>query len=1234
MKVKRISGACRLMSEPGQHRFRGSIGVLVLLLATSFASVARAQLYTGSLTGVVVDPSGGVVPGAAITLTDVAKGFNYKAATDSAGRYLLRPLPPATYELTVEATGFRTAVRPGVVLDVNQNAAIDVVLQVSTSKTTVEVTVAAPILSTQDAVTGQEVTRSYINDIPLIGRSVFDLAFLTPGVSPAPGQTFGTPSRANNFVSNGERNIKTDFLVDGVSTTGSEDGTGGIVPLYTPSVDAVQEFKVEQNNFAADKGFSGGTIVNVVMRSGTNQFHGSAYEFLRNQIWDANNWYNNANGIKIPALRYNNFGGTVGGPIQKGKMFFFFDYEGTRTRTLSTFNAGVPSAAERQGDFGELCAANGGSFNASGVCSNGNGQLWDPYSGVYNPNEGGIDRFVLIPFNNMATYQSPANTVGNTKLPPAYQLAAVPGNLIDPVAMKEMVGFPLPNRAVGTSAYNRYNNWAGTGTSINDSDQFDVRIDRQFHRDLLSARYSQGRTPTDGASCFQNAFDPCSQGPNWRNPNAFALNETRTFNPNTVLTLSYGYTHMWTESDSSAGKFPDFSQVSTLRMPSYMLRSGIKASPAVWGIGEYVSVAGSQNIGSQTWSILRYPQERHDLLGGIDHMRGRHELKFGGEGRMNRVSFLQPGTPAGLFTFNDYSTSQYPYWGGGDGMASFLTGTSPESWGQYEVPGSTIMQNFQYAGYFQDNWKATDKLTLNVGIRYELELPRTERHNRMEWFDPNLQSPLQVTALPNLKGGLVYASSSERYPLNTYAKSIAPRIGLAYRVTPHLVLRGGYGIFTNPTSSAPASPILDEGYNKVTPLLTTYQGDNATPWGRMSDPFPGTGPLLPSGNTLGALTDVGSSTDGPIRTWNQPPYTQTWSLGFEQELPGSLLVDANYIGTKGTHLYFGDNVPLNYLGSAIEKDTPAQLAQLKTLVPNPFYGVITTTGSALAGPTVAQYQLLLPYPQFGGVNGLMAPWGNSIYNAFQLRIQKNMSHGLQFLANYTISKTISDSDEAGAGWLGGFSSELDPNNRKLERGVSEYDIPQVLNFSYVWQLPVGRGQHWGSKWSPALNAVLGGWQTNGLLRFDNGQPVSLSLSGGTALPTYGIRPNLLGPLLRNHAPNWRDQYFSDPENVQAPAPNTIGTAPRDLPNLRAPGTDTAGLSLFKEIPLGRFREGMRLQYRLESFNAFNHPQFCGPNGTVPAAFVGSDPSTYANFGKVTSQCNSPREVQMALKLYW
>jgi hypothetical protein len=830
----------------------------------------------------------------------------------------------------------------------------------------------------------------------------------------------------------------------------------------------------------------------------------------------------------------------------------------------------------------------------------------------------------------MATFQS----AGNPKLDgTGYQLAAVPGNLIDPVALKMMAYFPSPNVGVGTSSYNRYLNWAGAGASMNDTDQFDVRIDRQFRRDLLTARYSQGRNPSLVAQCFDNALDPCTSGPNVRNPHAFPLNETHTINPATVLTLSLGVSRLWTDSEGSAGGYPNFNPVTTLGMPSYITRSGFIATPAIDGLGEYTNVAGQQNLGTQGWTILRYPQERYDLLGGIDHMRGRHELKFGGEGRMNRVSFTQPGSPAGTFSFNDYTTSEYPWSGGGDGMASFLTGTATEGWGQYEVPGTTIMQNFQYAGYFQDNWKTTDKLTLNAGIRYELELPRTERHNRQEWFDPNLVSPLQVPGLPNLKGGLVYASPSDRYGMNTYTKSIAPRIGLAYRLTPHTVLRAGYGIFYNPSSSAPSNPINLAGYNRITGWLTTYQGDDATPWGRLSDPWPGAGPLMPSGNTLGALTDVGATPVGNVRSWNQPSYAQTWSLGFERELPGSLLVEANWIGTKGTHLYAG-SANLNSLGPSIEKATPAELTALRTYVANPFYGIITDPSSALSGPTVGAEQLALPFPQFVGVSGSMPPWGNSVYDAFQLRIQKNLSHGLQFLANYTISKTISDADVGGASWLGGFYSFIDPNNLKLERSVSEYDIPQVLTLSYVWQLPVGRGKHWGANWHPALNAVLGGWQTNGMWRFDNGQPVALSSSGGTPLPTYGQRPNLLGPLHRNTGPSWRQQYFADPENVQAPAPDTIGTAPRELPNVRVPGTNTAGLSLFKEISLGRFREGMRLQYRLESFNAFNHPQFCGPNGTVVATFVGSDPSTYDNFGQVTSQCNSPREVQMALKLYW
>lgn len=1197
---------------------------------------ASAQVYSGSLTGVITDPSGAVVPAAKVALVDVNKGYSFTATSDSVGRYVIRNLPPSTYKLTVEATGFQAFAQAGIVLEVNQNANIDVTLKVGTATQAVEVSATAPALSTQDSTTGQDINRTYINDLPLVGRSVYDLTFLAPGINPAPGAAFGTPSIGNNFTSNGGRNATADFLLDGVSTSSYEQNTGILMPLYTPSVDAVQEYNVEQNNFSADKGLSGNTVVNVVMRSGTNNFHGTLYEFDRNSIFDSNNWFNNRNGIKLPPLRYNDFGGAFGGPIQKNKTFFFADYEGSRTRTLSTFAAGVPSQAERNGNFGELCGGpNGpapdGTFNAQGVCSDPNGQLWDPYSGVYDPNNGGPDRSVMIPFNNLATFQSAGNPNLNGT---GFQLPAAPGNLINPTAQKMMSYYPLPNVGVGTPGYNPYNNWAATGANKNRNDQFDVRVDRQFgDGSLLTTKFFLGHGDFHGANCFGNALDPCTQGPSIGGPWGGAVNFTHNFGPRTVLTVSYGFTRSWSDTQGIGKDFPNFNPVTTLGLPSYMGRSGIDASPVVYIYGGYQMAAG-EALGAQAWSVLHYALETHDLLASLDHMQGRHEFKYGGEVRMHRDNFLQPGAPEGVFVYDFTATSQQPFSGGGDAMASFLTGVGgPGSWGEYEIPLAVSTQNFEYAGYFQDNWHASDKLTLNLGLRYDVVLPRTERYNRMEWFNPNVTSPLQVPGLPTLHGGLQFPGSGNRYPVNTDWSDWQPRVGLAYRISPKTVLRGGYGFFysANQFGAAGTGPGGFDGFLQVTNWINTYKNDGATPWALISNPFPG-GLIEPPGSSLGLNTNIGLGIDGPIRTWNQTPYVQTWSLGFQHELPGNTLVEMNYVGTKGTHLYFGGAGSMSTLGPWVEKASSAQITALNTLVPNPFYGVITNPSSCLSGPTISQTQLDLPFPEFCGVSPLAPPWANSIYHAYQLRVEHRFAQGLQFLVNYTISKSIDDASVKGGEttWLGGFTHLQDPNNFKIERSLSEYDIPQNLTFTYVYQLPVGHGKRWGANWNRWVDGILGGWQTNGIWRLDNGFPVHLGLSGGTSLPTYGGQsPNLLAPLRVNgsNPANWigsNGQYFANPQDAVLPAPYTVGTAPRELPNVRTPGTNTAALSIFKEIPTTKLREGSHLEFRAESFNTFNHPQFGCLDTTVNTG----------SFGQINCQANSPREVQLGLKLYF
>jgi len=336
------------------------------------------------------------------------------------------------------------------------------------------------------------------------------------------------------------------------------------------------------------------------------------------------------------------------------------------------------------------------------------------------------------------------------------------------------------------------------------------------------------------------------------------------------------------------------------------------------------------------------------------------------------------------------------------------------------------------------------------------------------------------------------------------------------------------------------------------------------------------------------------------------------------------MVDANYVGKKGTKLYFAGAGGLNHLGPEALNYTHDKIEKLFEYVPNPFSGIITQ--GDLSFPEIQAYQLTLPYPQFTGFDIDELPAASSIYHAFQLRIEKRFSAGLQFLVTYTNAKSIDDASvtSGDTAWLGGRPSLQDPNNRRLERSLSQFDIPQVLGFSYTYELPIGRGKAIGHNWNPWLDGIIGGWKTNGIWRFSSGFPIGLNLSGGQSLPTYGQRPSLTGTLRRNTSSNFLDQYFANPEVAVVPEPYVLGTAPRTLPNLRAPGINVANLSLFKEIPLNKFREGMRLEYRVEAFNAFNHPHFCGPNDKVNGP----------NFGKITSLCNPPREIQMALKFYW
>jgi hypothetical protein len=1209
-----------------------------LLLAILFVMpmMLFGQGYFGTLSGNITDPSGALVPGAKVTLVDQQKGYQFATTSDSSGRYVFTTLPPGLYTVSSEREGFEKTVRTNVTLNVSENVTANLGLKVATSKQSVDVESQAQNLQTEDAVTGQVVNRRFINDLPLVDRYVLDFVALAPGVSNM-SDTNSTGDTGTNFASNGSRGANADILMDGASITNFEPNGGITAVTYTPSAEAVEEFKVQQTNFSAEYGFSGSAIVNMITRSGTNSFHGSGYDFIRNKITDANNWFNNEFGVPIAPVHRNNYGGTVGGPIIKNKTFFFFDWDGTRSSNLGTYQAGVPSAAERTGDFGEVCGANGGTFDSAGLCSVNAGQIYDPYSGTYQtPANGpaGAYRSAYIPFNNLAAYTSSGNTNLNGT---PYQLPVAQGNLIDPVAQKMMKLFPMPNIAGG----NIYDNWIGSGASASASDQFDIKIDHRFgDKNTLSAKYSRGKSSYTPFNCFKNFTDPCGSGPNQGAAHLFAINDTHTFSPTLILNVTLGFSRGSEEIDAY-NKSLNQNPLGTLGFPSYLQTNGFLGVPATF-IGSGYYSAGFTSIGQDPYGNYHQGQDTGQLTGVLTKIHGKHELKFGAEGRVHQQNYIQTNAPVGYLNFNSLGSSQCPNPDitqcGGDGMASFMMGQLMGGGAYYQVQFEPASESFQYAGFVQDNWKVTPRLTLNLGLRYDVNLPRTERDNRMNWFDPNVVSPLVVPGLGTLHGGEVFDSASIRSDWKTDWKDFQPRFGFAWRVDDKTVIRGGYGIYYGQTRSG-ANGLLSygsQGFTQSTSAITTYQNDGATPWLHLSNPFPN-GLILPPGSSLGLLNDVGYGAIGPLRTAAaaQTPYEQSWSIGFQREVTSNLAVSVQYVGKKGTHLYFAGNNNLDVLGPQVEQMTPTQIGNLGNYVTNPFAPVLTGSyyaNSSLTSPTVQAYQLMLPFPQFTGVASDEPPSANSIYNGLQIVVEKRYSSGLQLSANYTWSKSIDDSStfDTNVAWLANGpnsgSNIQDPNRAYLERSLSTFDIPQQLKFEYSYDLPFGRGRTFFKKMPRALDLIVGGWKTAGVWTIHDGFPLQFTVvNGGTPIWTYGPqRPNLLGtPKFSGGAEsNWINNYFANPNVFQAPDPYTLGNAPRTVGSVRSPFFFSTNLSILKEFGLSASHEQMKFEVRLEAQNAFNHPVF----GT-PDTYVG-DP----NFGVVSYTSVGPRQCQLALKL--
>ncbi|MEK7409064.1 MAG: TonB-dependent receptor [Acidobacteriota bacterium] len=1129
---------------------------VIILLCLAALSCA-AQSFAGAILGTIRDPSRAVVPQATVTVVNTATNARTEVRSGAAGNYIAPLLPPGQYRVEVEAQGFKKFVRDGIVLQVQQQALVDVALDVGAITESVLVTAQASLLEATTSSVGKVVDNRRLRNLPLNSRNVYALIFLTPGVAGSVGNFYGDM----RYSVNGARLRAMDQLIDGVSATHpTVNGASGISVF--PSVDAIEEYKVMGANYPAEFGRSQGNVLNLIYKSGANDLHGSVYEFLRNSVLDSNNFFANRLGQELISFKRSQFGGMASGPIRRDKLFFMGSYEGLRQRGFTSTTNTVPTALERQGDFSRTLAANGQLI-----------RVFDPFTTRANP-AGGFIR------------------------------DAVPGNVIpasrfDPVAVNVLKYMPPPNTA-GNPVTNQQNYYQA-GSRLLNTNNLDFRVDYNLSSARrFFARYSHRGVKDYPPELFPKDLAIAEGRINEENRGRNAVVDyTHTVSPTTILVARLGFARsLYVYGNQGLNFVP-----SSLGLPRYIDANVDRLMFPSFGLSGYRGLGG----GDHRWNAFM----TYTAQANATKILGARTLKFGYEGRLLRVNTWEARS-AGSFGFsagmtqgpNPSSASATA----GNSIASLLLGAG--SSGNYLYSGgwkNAATQNFYHGFYLQDDWRATSKLTLNLGVRYELESPRTERYNRTNYFDPFAPSPLakQVPQFPDLRGGLVFVGvdGRSRHQYNWDKNNLSPRLGLAYQLTRRTVIRAAYGHMFSSSPQAAQGTIGTMGFRSD--YLWVNSLDGITPYNLLKDPYPGGLPPSP-GASLGLLTQAGSSIQAVLRD-TVTPWSMQWNFTVQHELPAQILLETAYVGTRGLQLTRNGESGLSL--NQLYPEHMALGSRLNETVPNPFYGIVT--GGVHVGQRVSRGQLLRPYPQFTDVIPLISSGASSTYHSLQVTATKRMSHGLLFEGSYTWAKLLDNGD-----------SHQNSYDLKASRSLASYDIAHRLVMSYIYELPFGRGRRFGSDALGPVNWLLGGWQFNGITAFQTGTPLSIGASNTAGLYNPKTRANNNGKSGKLSGPvHERLNAYFDKTVFSQPPPFAFGNLAERLPDIRDDGIRNFDLSIFKEFAP---REQLRVQFRAEFFNAFNTPRFSGPNTSV----------TSSSFGVISSQSNSSRQTQFGLKLLW
>ena len=1173
-----------------------------------------AQGQLGAVTGTIYDTSGAVIPEAAITITNTDTGAPYVAKGSSAGYYRV-PVPPGNYQVEARLKGFKASLAKNVMVSVAQVITVDLTLQVGVETQSVTVTSEAPLLTPSSAAVSTSITPQEFQTLPVIisdgGRQADTFVWESlPGA---------TPDWSGGASINGGQDESHSYLIDGVNL-GRYDNNDGL-DEFQPGTESIGEFSVQMSNYSAEYGDTGGGIVNFSLKSGTNQFHGSGFELVFNPVFNANGWENNALGGEKSTQRENNFGASLGGPIRKNKTFFFFNYEGDRKRQFAFGGlTTVPTEGMLKGDFS--------SFTGAVVGQDALGRNVNQWA-IYDPTTtrdvpaGAVDSVTGL------TNNSGADAI----IRDPYQGNIIPGPEFSKATSTLLPYFPTPQYA---SNFLNTPSYGGTCCPVLRRDAYTFKVDENINtkqklsvsvtsalRNRFMRNYAADTWAPWPAQPLATTKQQHTGGPQLR------ILYTMTINDHSMNELSLGYNRF---SDSN-GITPDAKYTAAMGIPgipdtcfptmNFSNSDGLKFLSHV-GVG----------------CAQRNPVESYIYQDTFSTTRGKHSFKFGGQYLHYRSNDWGPGPLSGNFNFSNIETSLPGFQNAtGHPFASWLLGAADAGSDQVfnSEPG---YRAGLFAFFAQDDWRTTSKLTLSLGLRWEIPVPKSEAHNEMSQFDATATDTLPSGA--TLPGAIVWlgkcsacvsGSSFQKY----YFKNLAPRFGLAYAITPKLIFRGGYGITYQPPIQNGWGPEQFIGYQQnITRFRAAGQLAKFNPLLYLSDlaggPAPGPTGLPTFTGTLPNQDPTGQNGYNP--DFYPPslamPLIQNFSAGFQYKLPRETVLEANYVGSTGERLFnksFGGdwnqaNGRYMGLGDILGDDMQTDLSNPTTAATLGQYGISRLPYPTFESDNYSQNVSagLAPFPQYSGLINDQAAMGRSNYNSLQVQARKNSTHGLTFIAAYTLSKSLSNSDSA----MYNPTYIQDFYNRALEKSITYFDYPQVVKLTWIYSLPFGHNQKFLNS-STLADRVAGGWQFTAIQRYGSGDPLDIGSSDAYSYITPAVRADVIPGVAQtvalhgldaiNGTPMLNNSAFSDPPLSPDGAALRPGTAPRYLPNLRGPGHEEEDFGLIKNTHIS---ERVTFQLRGDFSNVFNR--------------VGrGDPDTSYNdgsFGLIYGSMNGPRVIQI------